>query len=70
MGIPSPAKTSKAVVRAKTSLVWKLIDKDEINNRAIYKFCKAIHAHKKRGGTRTLNRHMKRNHMNWYSNLL
>jgi hypothetical protein len=70
MDIPPPSETSEAVVRAKTSVVWKLFDKDDTNDRATCKICKAVYAHKKGGGTGTLYRHMKRSHMDCYENLL
>jgi hypothetical protein len=70
VGIPLPSEASDAVGKAKTSLVWRLFNKDDTNGRAICKFCKSVYVHKKGEGTGTLDRHMKISHINWYENLL
>jgi hypothetical protein len=70
MCIPPPSETSEAVVRTKTSVVWKFFDKNDTNDKATCKICKVVYVHKKGRGTRILDRHMKKSHMDWYENLL
>ena len=45
-----PSSEATETVRSKTSLVWKLFEKDDDNDRAICRICKVIYIHKKGGG--------------------